>query len=51
MSEEMAVAKPEGRISKFFHLRERGGNYRSEIIGGIVTFLAMSTYSRSTPPS
>lgn len=42
MSEEMAVAKPEGRISKFFHLRERGGNYRSEIIGGIVTFLAMS---------
>ncbi|MCI2111590.1 MAG: NCS2 family permease [Bacilli bacterium] len=42
MNDEATLAKPEGRISKFFHLRERGGKFGAEILGGVVTFLAMS---------
>jgi Permeases len=42
MNDEIGIAKPEGRISKFFHLREKGGHVRTEVLGGLVTFLAMS---------
>ena len=42
MNDEIGIAKPEGRISRFFHLREKGGHIRTEVLGGLVTFLAMS---------
>jgi AGZA family xanthine/uracil permease-like MFS transporter len=41
MNEEMPVEKPEGKISKFFHIKERGSRVQSELLGGLVTFLAM----------
>jgi AGZA family xanthine/uracil permease-like MFS transporter len=41
MNEEMQVEKPEGKISKFFHIRERGSKPLNEVLGGLVTFLAM----------
>jgi AGZA family xanthine/uracil permease-like MFS transporter len=38
---DSATLKPESKLSRFFHIRERGSSPRNEIIGGFVTFLAM----------
>lgn len=38
---ETTSAPSENKISRFFHISERGSNPRNEILGGFVTFLAM----------
>ncbi|MCH3910037.1 MAG: NCS2 family permease [Bacilli bacterium] len=41
MSESQVVEKPENKFLSFFHVRERGSKPSNEILGGLVTFLAM----------